>query len=354
MAIQHILFKKEATSGTWTAPARAYPMENFTFTPGQEYTDLETLGYGFALQDSWRGAFAPSGSFEYRAYEEWLGTLFQLAGFNTATPTVEAGGTLAYGHGLIPQESAATLTGSVQGIYSASIAHSFRGLAIDKLTFSCKAKEPAMIKGDWIAKDTGYTGGNWFGDGTAAPAVVASPTYFGATVGLLHFAGATLTIGGTPALSTTTNQFSLTGGSVATTVDMCELTIANNYLYSHTLGTVYNPSVFTRQKRTVEGKLDIDWSTISQTHYASLLAGTEQALTLQFQGSLIEATNYYKLIITLPKITIRAADIPPLTGAQDRKIQSVGFKAQIHPTMVDSGGQAYDIGVKIIDKETAY
>jgi len=159
MTIQHVMLKKEATSGTWTAPTRAYPFNSFTQAANQEYTDLTTLGYGYALQDAWRGAFAPSGSFEYNAYEEWLPLLFQLAGFNTVTSTVEAGGTLAYGHGLIPQESAATLTGSVQAIYSSAIAYSFRGLAIDKLTFSCKAKEPALIKGDWLAKDFGYTGG---------------------------------------------------------------------------------------------------------------------------------------------------------------------------------------------------
>lgn len=237
MAIQHVLIKKETTSGTWVAPTRAYPVNNFTWTPEKEYTDLETSGYGFAMQDSWAGAFAPKGSFEMWAYEEWLGTLFQLAGFNRVTSTAEAGGTLAYGHGIIPQESQATLTGSIQDQRDSSNAYNFRGLAIDKLTFSCKAKEPAMLKGEWLARDVGVTGGNWNENAVgAAPSVVASPTYFGATVGILHFAGATLTIGGTPALNTTTNQFSLTGGTAITVAEMCELTITNNYTYNHALG----------------------------------------------------------------------------------------------------------------------
>lgn len=353
MAIQHIFAKKEAANGTWLVPTRAYPMQSFEPKANQEYTDLRNTGSGYGLADSWRGAYLPSGSFEMFAYEEWLGTLLQLAGFNTITNTAEAGGTLAIGHGCIPQESAANLSGSVQAKLGASNAVSIRGLVIDKLTFGCKMKEPAMLKGEWIAKDIAQNGGTW-GDGTSAPAVISSATYFGATVGLFHFAGAALKIGGTPALSTTTNQFSTTGGTTITTAEIAEMTLTNNYAWDHALGTERDPAILSRHDRTVEGKLDLNWSTIDMTHWAAMLAGTEQCLELAFTGSLIEASNYYKMIITLPKVTIRVADIPPIVGDQSKRVKTVNWKAQNHPSMVDSAGAAYDIGIKIIDQEATY
>lgn len=353
MTRQHILLKTEATSMTWLAPSRAYPVKSFTPVVNQEHTDLRNTGQGYGLGDSWLGAYAPSASLEMTLYEEWLGTILQCAGFNTITPTVEGGGTLAYGHGAIPQESASDKSASLQAIYNSTNAVSMKGVVFDKVTLSCKAKEPANLKADLLAQDISRNGGTW-GDGVAAPSVVASPTYFGATVSPLHFAGATLTLGGTPTLNTTTNVFSVAGATAVTTAEMAELSWSNGYLYDHVLGSVRNPTIRTRQARTVEGKLDLNWSTISFTHWDAMKAGTEQVLQLTFLGSLIEAANYYKMIVTLPKMVIRVADVPDIVGDQSKRVQTANFTAQVHPTMVDSGGQAYDIGIKLIDQETTY
>lgn len=351
MAIRHIAIGKESTSGTWEAPTKAYPLTNWTQSSGQEYTDLRNTGSGYGLADAWRGAYAPSGSASMRMYENWLGTLLRGAGFNRITSTV-IGATTAYGHGCLPQESQANVSLSIQAIADPSNGISYRGVFINKMKFACKAKEPGVIDFDWIALDEGLPGGNW-GDGTSAPAIISSLTYYGASVGVLHFAGCTVTYNATPTLNTTTNQFSISGGSVITKADMAEINLENNYEYSHTLGSIYYPAVITRKERAVTGKLDIDFNTVDTTYYSAMKAGTEVCLEFKWLGGAVDG-SVYSLIMTLPKVTLRQADLPDLSGDQARRMQSVNFTAQVHPSMVDSGGQAYDIGIKLIDDQTSY
>lgn len=352
MPIYHVLLGIEGTSQTWEAPSNAFNMENWQSAVNQEYTDIQVTGSQHGLYDSWHGAFAPSGSGQMKLYENWIPAFLKVGGFTEVT-SAQVDATTAYLHQCLPAPEDANVTASIQVQHGAADAENWRGVLINKMTFSCKAKEIAMLAFDFLAVDSGVTGQNW-GDGTSAPSVIASPTYLGDSVGVLHFANVTITKDASLALNTTTNVVTPTSGSSVTIAEMAEISIENNYLYRHVLGTARYPTLINRQNRTVTGKLDIDFSTFDETWYEAMRGGTTVTLQFKFTGSNIESGQPYHLLITLPRVTIRGANLPDVTGNQAARVQTVEFTAQVDPSFVDSDGYPYDIHIEVKDDVTAY
>ena len=348
MPVEHVLLKKETTLGTWATPSAAYPFKSWSVDNGVNWGDLRDTGTNRSLRNQFLQHKAVSGSFSANAYWTQLGLFFLAAGFTRVTNTQPdaVNSATVYEHGMLQDDTAVLKALSVQIKKTSAKAHNLRGVVINKLKLGCKAKEPVAIDGDYVAIDEAITGGTW-DDAASAPAVVASPTYFGASTGIFTFKHAVLTYGGTPALDGTSKSFSISGGSNLAIVESAEITLDNGIDSPHFLGA-YVPGNHIPQNRSITGRFDIDWSTLPETYYSAMKAGTELALQLIFTGPVISDDEKWVLSWTLPAITLNAANFPDAMGDQARRKQSVEFTAHHDAT------SGYDSGVTLIDTEASY
>lgn len=346
MAVYHLVLRKEAAWGTYLAPTTAYPAESAEVLTNFDFQDQRLLGSGPALRDIFQGAMSPTGSISGRIYEELFGLFLNACCFNDVTTITPVGATNARQHAFLIDDNADPDSLSGQLIQDGSNMQAFRGAQINSLTVSVQAGQPAEFSADLLIRDETITGQTW-GNGDAAPAV-ATPSYFDETIGLLHYASCALIVGGTVAIDGD-NDITISGGTTLSKVDMAEISIENNYSFNHHLGSTRLASSRTRQERTVSGRMDIDFSAFSDDDYVLMKNATRQAVQLTLTGQNIEATFDYTIKITLPYVQTNLADIVAITGDQGRRVQSVEFRA-----LLDSATTNTDIGVTVIDTQTAY
>jgi len=347
MPVEHIIFKEQTVDWqTWATPDKAIPVESWSLDPGIEYVENRSTGSARALKYSWLGQKLVTGSFEMKAWYEYLGWFLKAALLHDVADT-QQGATTAYQHGFFPKDDTMPLGLSVQLKRDADDADNILGVLIDTLTLGCTANEPLMISGDFIAYDEAPTDGTWDNDGAAAPAVIASPAYFADTVLPYRFQHATINYGGTLTYDNTENVYTLADGTSYTIIEQIEVQIANNldprvFLGSRNAGNVIG------QDRSVTGSFTIDQSTVNETFRNLMRAGTRGSLWLKFDSGVEADTGYnYTMTIALPNVEFRSAALPDVTGSQDRRMQDVEFTA-----LVDSDG--IDVNVIIVDTQTAY
>lgn len=342
----HVLAVEETTFGTWNAPTDAYPLLSWSHDDGTEYVDGRETGASRGLRAQWYGSRAPSGSGEGFIHEEDFALFAKAAGL-WGVDSLVVGATSAYEHNLIVDDSLSAVGLSMQVQSDASNAFSFKGVVLDTLTFSLAAREKAKFSFDWLAFDAARVGGTW-DDTTAAPAIIGSPAYFGAAIQPLKFNSATLTWGGTVAFDAPTKKITITGGTSITLATMVEISIENNFSYQHTLGSASVPTIAIPQDRSVTGRMDIDFSTVTNTYYDAMINATEVALQLTMTGNEADTGENYTVEITLPSIVVRSANHPDITGEQTGRSQSVEFTAHTNTTA------NADIGVRIVDTATTW
>lgn len=348
MPVEHIIVGPQTAWETWVTPDKAIPVDTWSADPGIERNDRRLSGAGRALSRRWPGKKLVTGSFEMPCWEEYMGLIWKAAGLNDITSTRITPTTgVAYEHGIFPDDSAVPAGLSVQMKRDGTHAQNLLGVLINTLTLSCAAGEPAIISGEWIAKDEAPTGGYWDYDRTeAAPAVVASPAYFATDIMALMFYGAAINVGGTLTWDATKQVFSLTGGTDYADIELIEVGIENNWDARVFLGNKTAKNVV-GQDRAITCKFDLDQSTINEVFYSMYRDGTNAAMKLTFTGRNIEAGNDYEHEVVLPLLDFGPVPMPDISGSQDRRMQSVSATA-----MKSSHGM--DIAARIVDKQASY
>lgn len=341
---EHVIVKKQSAWGTWVTPDKAIPVDSWSLDPGAARVERRVSGVGLGLKYNWLGGKLVTGSFEMPGWMSYLGLFLQAAGFTDIVSTLKS--TPAYEHGMLINDASQPAGLSVQLKRTAAAASNLLGVMINKLTFNCQAGEPLVMSGDYIAKDEAPTGGTWDHDGSAAPAVIASPAYFASTILPFRFHHAALTIGGTVTFNDTTNIFTISGGT-AYTVEMAEVSLDNAldprlFLNNRTAQNVV------AQDRSVTGRLDLDQSTYNAALHDLYRAGTRAAVSLYFNsGTIIASTYDYELEIVLPLADFGNAPLPDIQGGNERRKQSVEFTGLV-------GTDGYDIAVRLQDDQTSY
>ncbi|KAB2862267.1 MAG: hypothetical protein F9K46_07285, partial [Anaerolineae bacterium] len=224
-ANEHLIVAPESVFGTFVTPTRAYPVLKANHTVGREYIDKRYTASGRALNNRYQGKKAPSGSIEMDLWPDYMGRFLRAAGFDVTT-TTPGGATTARQHAFLLGTTMQLPSLSAQIKRSAAIATNLRGLVIDKITIKAVAGEVVSFMLDFLAKDEAPAGGTWEADGSASEAVIASPTYIGATLVPYRFFNAALVIGGTPSILS--NVYSIAGGTTLALAESLEITLENN------------------------------------------------------------------------------------------------------------------------------
>lgn len=345
MPSEDLIFDEQSAWATWVTPDKGMYVDSFDINPGVGFKEHRTTGRNAGLALMELAEKLVTGSLTMAGWQSYLGYWLKAAGLNDIESTQVAAST-AYDHGMI-FGAAAPAGLSVQAKRSGSSAQNVLGLLLTSLTLSCAKGEHLQLQGDWVAKDEAPSGGNWdYGAGASAPAVVSSPTYFADTIGKFLFQNAEALVGGTPSWDAPSQIMSVSGGTAKAGIEMAEIKWDLNIDARVFWGdrTPYNAVL---QNRSVTGRFDLDQSTVDETFYAALRAGTPQVLQFLFTGATIESTYKYELELTLPNCKITSAPLAALDGNHDRRMQSVEFTA-----LLDSND--IDLAVRLRDTQTAY
>lgn len=343
---QHIIVSPEVTWGTFVTPAHAFPMDSFSVDPGQEYIDGMQTGSGRALRNKWRGVKAPTGSFSLPFWGEKMGHFIKAAGLYHTEVTTPVGATNARLHGFLPADSTDPMSLSIQAKHTDSFVQNVRGAVPTRAAITVANKGLTTLAMDFIAQDEVRNDGTWV-DGSAAPAIVSSPSYFAGTVEPFFAWQAAINIGGTPALDNVKNEITLTGATANALLETLEIAIESAASVQHLLNGRRDPGSVWAGGRKVTMTFDLDWSTPNDDFYDYLLAGTGIAVQVVLTGNIIEGAIPYKLAITIPKMKVISAPMPEISGSMDRPSQSVELEGIVDPTT------NYDINITIVDTQTA-
>lgn len=344
-ANEHLIVAPESVFGTFVTPTRAYPVLKASHTVGREYIDKRYTASGRALNNRYQGKKAPSGSIEMDLWPDYMGRFLRAAGFEVTT-TTPGGATTARQHAFLLGTTMQLPSLSAQIKRSAAIATNLRGLVIDKITIKAVAGETVSFMVDFLAKDEAPAGGTWDADGSASEAVIANPTYIGATLVPYRFFNAALVIGGTPSILS--NVYSITGGTTLALAESLEITLENNLDAPHFLTSDPTPGKIVGQDFNVTAKLDIDVSTLVTTYYDYVRQGANVALKLDLTGALIESGQNYEFDLTLPNLVFDEGSYPDISGEQSRRVQTLSATAIQHATTANA------IGIVLKDTQTAY
>lgn len=345
-ATEHFIIAPETVFGTFVTPTRAYPVLKASHDIGREYLDKRYSGSGRALNTRYQGKKAPSGSVEMDLWPDYMGRFLKAAGLDNITTTTPGGATTARQHAFLLGTTAQLASLSAQIKRSATIATNLRGVVIDKITIKAVAGEVVSFMMDFLAKDEAPAGGTWDSDGSASAAVIASPTYIGATLVPYRFFNAALVLGGTPSL--TSNVYSIAGGTTIALAESLEISIENNLDAPHFLTADPTPGKIVGQDFNVTVKMDMDVSDLVTTYYDYVRAGSNVALKLDLTGALIESGQNYEFDLTLPNLVFDEASYPDISGEQSRRVQSISA------TAIQHAASANAIGITLKDTQTSY
>ena len=347
MPCEHIIFDEQVADWvTWVTPDKAMPVDSFSLDPGVEYVTRRVTGTCRDLNYAWLGQKLVTGSLEMPFWWEYMGYFLKASGLHDIDST-QQGATTAYQHGFIPKHDTMPLGLSVQAKRDADDADNVLGVLLNSVTISCTAGEPVVFSAEYIGYDEAPTDGTWDYDGsTAAPAVIASPTYFASTVLPFRFQHATLNVGSTLTWVGGENVYTKAGGAAAT-IESIEITWTNNYDPRVFLGSRVPGNVI-GQDFEVSGRFDLDQSTVSETFRNYYRAGTTNAIWVEIDSGVEADTGYnYLARVVVPNVFYNAGGLPDVSGSNDRRMQSVEFTG-----LQDSDGNS--LNVQLVDTATSY
>lgn len=142
------------------------------------------------------------------------------------------------------------------------------------------------------------------------------------------------------------------GGALAglVTVEQFDLNINNNLITDKRTadGTLY-PAAFPEGKVEISGSLIVEFDDAT-LFWDQFMAETEKAMRATFQSDLMPGgTNYYKLILDLPRVHLMASDRGgSIGGGNDRLRETVQFRALVDSVAVT------DLIVTLQNMTTAY
>lgn len=333
MGFKHFIYSNQSAIGTWVTPARAVPVESFDIQHARESLNLNVTGAGRAPYLTVLGAKPVTATLVIPWWTINVASLFNCMMTTLDTDSPNAG---VYDHDMLFDDTTYPKWFSGQGKYTATLARNLLGAAIDSVKITAATKAAAKLEFGLIAKDEGKAGGTWDFDGSACPAVVASPTY-GTLRRPLMFYDATVTIGGTPSLSD--GRLTIGSGTTYSKLSQAAITISNN-IDSDGFGLTPDPTVQETipGNRDIELAFDMSWSDYATTFYDNARAGTAMAFDLALVGPTITGVYKYEAHITIPSVFFDPVNLPPIDGDKSKKTISVVGKAQTDTTTgVDFG-----------------
>jgi hypothetical protein len=324
MSSEHFIYSKQSAFETWSTPARAIPVENADLQSGREKINLNVTG---AERDPYVHVLGAKPVTLALVLPWWtvnVATLLNTCLTDNAITEISAGA--VYDHGMLFDDTAFLGAISGQIKHKSDLARNVLGAVPNGLTISAAIKEAAKLTFDMLAKDEAKAGGVWDYDGvTASPEVIALPSY-GTLRRPLMFYDAGVVIGGTPALSGTTQKLSIAGGTTYTKVNAIEFAINNN-LDADGFGLVADPTVqeLGPGNRDIQVTFEMSWSDYATTFYDAARAGTAMAVSLDLVGQVITDAYKYEAHVLAPSVFFDPANLPPISGDKTRKkIQITG------------------------------
>ncbi len=336
MSYEHFIYSKQSVFGTWVTPARALPVENADIQSNREKLNLGVTGAYRAPYVHVLGAKPVSLALALPWWTLNVGTLLNLMLTDIAVTEVSAGA--VYDQGMLFDDTAALGCLSGQAKYKSDTARNVLGAVPNAVTIAAAIKEAVKLNFDMPAKDEALAAGTWDFDGSASPAVIATPSY--ATLRRpLMFYDAAVVIGGTPAFNDTTNKLSIGSGTSYTKLSSLEIAINNN-IDTDGFGLAQDPTAqeLLPGNRDTEVTFEMSWSDYATTFYSAARAGTAMALSLDLIGPVITGIYHYEGHLCLPSIFFDPANLPPISGDKSRKkIQVKGAAQQDTVTGKDFG-----------------
>lgn len=329
MSCQHFIYSPETVYGTWVTPAKAVPVEESSLVGEREALDLRITGSCRSLYNRVLGAKPVSGSVKMPFPASYIGSWFKT--FMRDTATTGAG---PYVHTFLFDDTLQPLGISIQQRHTASVAVNFLSCVTGSMTITGATKAPVALEFALQGKDEALAGGTWEYDGSASPAVIASPTY-ATRVRPFMFYDAAILIGGTPSIAS--KIISVAAGTAYTKVLSAKVTVDLG-LDTDGYGLVADPTrqEIPAQSREITVELEISWTDYSTVLYSAARAGTAMA----FVWNMVAGANEAHIIV--PALFFDPVKLPSITGAADKKTITLTGKA-IYDTVTS---QSFNLWLK--------
>jgi len=336
MSAEHFIYSAQSAIQTWVTPARAIPVESADIQHAREVLDLGVTGDSRAPYTHVLGAKPVTLKLAMPFWTVNMATLLKTLCTNNTITEISAGA--VYDHAMLFDDTAALGCVSGQVKYKSDLARNVLGATPNGLTIGAAIKEPVKLTFDMIAKDEALAAATWDFDGSASPAVIASPTY-GTLRRPLMFYDASVTAGGTPSLNSGTKKISIAGGTAYTKVNSMEIAINAN-LDADGFALSSDPTVIELGpgSREIKVTLEMSWTDYATTFYTNARAGTAMAVALELSGQTIASSYKYEAHVFVPSVFFDPVNLPDISGDKSRKkIQVTGTAQYDAATGVDFG-----------------
>ena len=318
--VKHIIYAVEPSYSTWQIPTIAIPVETEDIGNAQEMLDLRDTGYNSGLTMRIGGAKPVNGGISFKAWQagiaSWISTILQ--------DVDSSGASDPYTHAMLVDESIETGSLSIQKKLTAALGHNILSAKIGQMVISVPAKGVAVFKFTMEAKDEVLTGGTWEYDGSAAPAIIASPVY-AALARPYIFSDSTINIGGTPSIAN--NKISIATPVAYPKVSNVEITFdvgLDADGYGNT--TDKTRQEITKGDRGITVTFDISWTDYSTTLIDAIRSNTAMAFEMALSASANRELN-----VVIPSFVFDPNELPPTEGANPRQMLSLTAAAQYDP-----------------------
>jgi hypothetical protein len=321
-AQEAFLFKNEANYGVWITPTMALPISSCNLTSKRGLLIPSLTGFGRGRGVVVQGEKPVSGQLVLPLWPQYMPSI--LRALFTAVVSTQQGGTIAYRHKLLLDDTAAFGSLSVEKQYSSAMAQFVKGVQIGKLTIGCKAKEIAVCTLDLVAKDDAWVGGTWDDTGAAAP-VITSPVPYPATLVLpFRFYQGVVYKGGTVAL--TSGELVVAAGAALGYVEAAEIAIDTGLDPFYGLSSTPTQIVAREGEHKITCKLDVDWIGHDDDFIVDGRTAAETIVQLKFVGGTIAGGYAYECTLTLPRCVPPQAEPPALAGDKKRRSGVVNYE----------------------------
>ncbi len=321
-ALEAFIFANETLWGTFVAPNKGIFIESCNVDSDRPTVIPETTGAGYDQRFAWLGEKKVIGDLVVLAWPQYVPSLLRCV-FPAVVSTRQAM-TAAYRHKMLPSDTTTTTGFSGEKLLGGK-SQFFKGGLINRLVISAKAKEPVRFTMGILAQDEAWSGGNWE-DGTSAPAASTDPIPYSADLVLpFRFEHGQVLTGG--ALSLTSGEIVVTGGSAVASIEACEITIEQNIDAYPGLNNTPCAVNYRPQARKITLKADLDWVTADNAYVLEKRSLTEAIWQLKCVGTSIEASYSHEFIVTLPRVVLREAKVPAIGGTKTRRKHPITYEA---------------------------
>ena len=344
MPNEHLTFAIH-TSGTfpaWTVPDKTIPVTSSTFEGARVRNIHQDTGSSIRSRKySSQGATNVTGSVSMRAYPEYLLPWVFRSFLTDAAQTAASSG---WTNHMLPNDSVDVQLPwfSFQEYRSAAVSRNVRGAVLQKITLSGNGGEDLQVAMDFIAEDIGRIGGTWSDGSNTNLSSVISPSYPDPLPPPLRFHEGNM-IFDADSVSVSSNEMTVTGGTVVCTIETFSLEITLNTEGRFAICDGAPTIAYTRHGvRDIVLTAEIDWADFAQDYYDDMRAANDSIIRLEFEsdGTFPTGQNY-KMLITLPRMAWPedGAPFPQLDGTIMPKKQSLRLVA------MENADINYDIGV---------